>query len=178
MERKLIDYLPLFIQRYAEIGTIMDAEQVNVEKAWEDSENVMNDQFVTTATGNGIKRWEAILEITPKATYTLDERKFNIIARLNEQLPYTVASLKSALTSLCGEGGFLLKLEPDKYNLMVKLSLSNANNIEAVHNLLDKMVPANIVKDVSTFNTHNILSSFTHTQLSTYSYKGVREEVL
>lgn len=178
MERKLIDYLPIFIQNYAEIKAIMDAEQISIESAWIAAENVMNDQFVTESTENGVKRWERILSITPKATFTLDERKFNILARLNEQLPYTLESLKSALTMLCGSDGYVLKLDTDRYSLIVKLALANENNIDAVVGLLDKMIPANIVKNVELFNTHSILGGFTHGQLATHTHKEVREEIL
>ena len=178
MDRKLIDYLPIFIQNYAEIKAIMDAEQISIESAWIDAENVMNDQFVTEATENGVMRWERILSITPKAVYTLDERKFNILARLNEQLPYTIESLKAALTTLCGSDGYVLKLDTDKYSLLVKLALANENNVEAVVRLLNKIVPANIVKKVMLFNTHTILGEFTHEHLAKYTYKDVREEIL
>ena len=178
MDRKLIDYLPTFIQGYAEIGAIMDTEQVGVEKTWVNAENVMNDQFVFEATENGIKRWESILGIIPKATYTLDERRFNIIARLNEQLPYTMESLHIALRLLCGEGGYALNIDTDSYTLTVKLALENENNVESVIALLYKMIPANMERYVGVFNTHLILNAFTHEQLSAYTHKQVREEVL
>lgn len=178
MDRKLIDYLPIFVQDYKEIKAIMDAEQHSVEGTWNDAENVMSDQFILDATENGVKRWESILGITPKITYTLEERKFNILARLNEQLPYTLDSLKRVLTSLCGETGYTLKLNADEYELVVKLALGNENNIEAVNRLLKKMIPANIVTAVDLFNTHIMLASYTHEQLSNYTHKAVREEIL
>lgn len=178
MDRLLIDYLPSFVQEYKEIKAIMDAEQVSVETAWNDAENVLADQFVQDATENGVKRYEKLLGITPKATYTLDERKFNILARMNEQLPYTMESLNKSLRSLCGEDGYFLKLETDSYEMTVKLALSNENNMEAVKELLYKMVPANIVQHVGMFNTHSILSSFTHEQLAVYTHQQLREEVL
>lgn len=178
MERKLIDYLPIYVQSFAEIRAIMNAEQISVETTWTGAENVMNDQFITLATENGVKRWESILGITPKANFTLDERKFLILARLNEQLPYTKESLESALTSLCGADGYTLKIDSDKYEMVVKLALDNENNVSAVVDLLDKMIPANIVKNVMLFNTNLILADFTHEQLATYTHKELREEIL
>ena len=178
MDRKLIDYLPVFIQEYAEIKAIIDAEQVDVVETWIDIESVMNDQFIRDATENGVKRWEAILKITPKATYTLDERKFNILTRLNEQLPFTIESLKRALTSMCGEDGYTLKLDHKKYVLAIKLSLLNENNIETIKQLLKRMVPANIIISVSLFNTHSMVGEFTHGQLTELTHKQVREEMI
>lgn len=178
MERKLIDYLPLCIQDFAEISAVMNSEQDYIEKAWEDVDDVMNNQFVVDATEDGVKRWESILNISPKANYTLDERKFNILTRLNEQLPYTLDALKSMLSSLCGSDGYALKIDNDKYTLIVKLALSNENNFEMVEALLDKVVPANIVKTVLTFNSHYMLSGFTHEQLTAFTHKELREEIL
>lgn len=178
MDRKLIDYLPLFVQDYAEIRAIMNAEQVDVVSGWEKAENVMNDQFILDATENGVKRWESILGIIPKATFTMDERKFQILSRLNWRLPYTLESLKMTLTALCGEDGYSLKLDTDKYELTVKLALSNENKIEAVSELLYNIIPANLVSAVGMFNTHSILADFTHAQLAQHTQKEVREEVL
>ena len=177
MDRKLIDYLPIFVQNYAEIRAIMDSEQVDVVNVWVNADNVMNDQFVTEATENGIKRWEAILDIVPKTTYTLDERKFTILARLNEQLPYTVESLKVALTSLCGIDGYVVEMHPDEYEILVKLGLANKKNYDDVCRLLDKMIPANIVKTVVLlYNSNEKLRTLTHGQLALYTHKWIREE--
>lgn len=178
MDRKLIDYLPPFIQGYKEIKAIMDTEQVDAEKAWTDAENVLADQFVQDATENGVSRYEKILGIVPKGTYTLDDRKFNILARLNEQLPYTLESLESALISLCGEDGYTVKLDTDAYTLTVKLALANEHNVEAVESLLKKMIPANLVRNVRLFNTYTLLADLTYEQLASYTYKELREEIV
>ena len=174
----MIEYLPLFMREFAELKAIMNAEQVTVEKSWVDADNVFADQFVQDATEKGVARYEKILGIKPKATYTLEERKFNILARMNEQLPYTVDQLHSSLTSLCGEEGYTLTMDHATYTLVVKLALGNENNVEAVIELLDKMTPANIVKKVLMFNTHLLLSGYTHEQLAAFTHKQVREEVI
>lgn len=178
LDRKLIDYLPLFVQEYAEIKEIMRAEQMAVVKAWADAEDAMNDQFILGATENGVNRWERILKITPKATFTLDERKFQILAHWNKKLPYTLEVLKYALDTLCGQDGYMLKLDPDRYKLIVKLALENENNMDAVRDLLENMVPANIICSIQMFNTQDILVDFTHGQLKNWTHDGLRKEVL
>ena len=163
---------------FNEIKAIMNTEQVGFDNVWISSDEVMNNQFVTQATEGGVARYEQILGITPKATYTLEERKFQVLARMNEQLPYTMKQLHSSLGSLCGEDGYTLKLDYDTYTLGVKLGLANENNVQAVVELLDKMTPANIVKKVMLFNTHLILADFTHEQLAAFTHKELREAVL
>ena len=178
MERRLIDYLPMYVQEYKEISAIMESEQEVVENTWDDANNVMNDQFVVDATESGVKRYEKILSIKPKAIYDLNERKFNILARLNEQLPYTVETLKNVLTALCGKDGYMLKVDHNNYAVLVKLSLSNEHNLEAVEQLLDKILPANLLRTVTTFNAHGMISDYTHGQLAAFTHKELREGVL
>lgn len=178
MDRKLIDYLPPFIQEYKEIKAIMDAEQFTCEQTWSDAENVLADQFIQDATENGISRYEKILGITSKPTYTLEERRFNIITKINKQIPYTMESVEKALTSLCGEDGYTMQLDLNDYKLHVKLDLSNENNFNAVCEMLDNMIPANIVRNVILYNTNAILANHTYEELSAYTYDGLRKELV
>lgn len=178
MDRRLIDYLPPFVQEYREVKAIMDAEQISTETAWADAENVLADQFVQEATEKGIARYEKILNIIPKGNYTLDERKFNVLAKMNEQLPYTEAQLKSSLAALCGEEGYFLKIDANDYTVTVKLVLANENNIESVKELLYKMLPANMKYTVMMFNTYSILNLYTHGQLNAFTHKEVREALI
>lgn len=178
MVRELIDYLPPFVQGYREIKIIMDAEQITAETTWTDAKKVLLDQFVQDATENGVSRYEKIMKIVPKGNSTLDERKFNILARMNEQLPFTLQQLHNSLTALCGKGGYALQLDTDAYIITIKLALFNENNIEAVEALLHKMLPANIKCIIKLFNTHGILKMHTHNQMGAYTHKEVREAVL
>lgn len=148
MERKIIDYLPPYLTVYKEIKAIMEAEQPEFEIVWPQAENVLNDQFVSDSSTIGIERMEKILGIIPKKTDTLDERKFRILVKLNEQLPYTLPVLKQQLKRMCGENGYRLILSADKYLLNVKLALGNENNYQDVCDMLRRVVPANMVISV------------------------------
>lgn len=178
MDRKIIDYLPPYLTTYKEIRAIMDAEQPEFELAWSYAEDTLNNQFVQDSSLTGILRMEAILGIVPKETDTLDERKFRILVKLNEQLPYTLPVLEEQLKRMCGENGYKVILSADKYLLNVKLALSNESNYQDVCEMLRRVVPANMIMSVRMFNTHEILSHYTHAQLSAYTHKQVREEVL
>lgn len=178
MERKLVEYLPSFIGRYKEMSAIMEAEQTEFELAWENAEMVLADQFVETATVNGVKRWEKIFHITPKATDTLEERRFRILSKMNEQPPYTLEALKKTLNIMLGEKGYTLYLDAEKHELTVRLALGNETNYTTVVELLDKILPANIARSISMFNTYQMLSTYTHGELAQYTYDEVRKEAL
>lgn len=178
MERNMIEYLPPFVQRFKEVAAIMNTEQQEFDLAWQNAENTLADQFVTTATVNGVKRWEKIFGIIPKASDALEERRFVILSKMNEQPPYTMEALKSVLNTLCGEDGYSIHLNTDKYELTVKLALSNEKNYATVMDLLDRILPANLVRKISMYNTYSILSEFTHKQLANYTHDELRKDVI
>lgn len=177
-DRLLSDYLPPFLQEFHETKQIMNAEQSEVDGLWDSCENTLDDMFISYATENGVKRWEKIVGITPKDTDTLDERKFRILTKMNQELPYTITKLKESLTVLCGEGGFEIDLQPSNYYIKVKLALANENNYQDVVDLLMKVIPANLIQAVRImYNGHKILGKSTHAELTAYTHEILRNEV-
>lgn len=177
-DRKLINYLPHFMQVYREIATIMETEQVEVDRLWSEVENALSDQFILEATEHGVKRWESMFGISPKDTDTLDERKFRILTNLNQELPYTVRKLEQALTTLCGVGNYSVEVKSAEYHVEVTLGIANRSNYEEVVNVMKKMIPANMTYAVQImFNKNNVLSKFTHAEMTAYTHEQLRSEV-
>ena len=178
--RKLIDYLPEFLKSIKEYKAILtDAVQPEMVELNAAIDNAMNDQFIMDATENGVSRWEKMLSIVPRASQSLDDRKFVILTRMNEQLPYTMTSLKKRLESLCGKNGYSVELDADQCLLTVRVALAAQNAFKAVCELLEEVVPANMVIDVSLlYNKNQTLSVYTHGQLSAYTHEELRNEVV
>lgn len=182
MAERIIDiseYYPSTVEELKQFIKIAEAENPEIIQIWKESENVLNDQFIYTAGENGIKRWEKILKITPKGTDTFDDRRFIIISRLNEKLPYTFTILKNLLSNLCGENGFTAELIHNDYKLIVRIALSRKSNYNEVDSLLKRITPANLIIDLSLmYNQHKILKPYTHRKLKIYTHRDLREEVL
>ena len=177
-DRFLIDYLPQYMQDYMEIANIMGTEQPEIDKLWGSIEAAFSDQFIMDASAYGVARWESMLKISPKDTDTLDERKFRILSRLNQELPYTMNRLKEVLTNLCGADGFTIELYENQYHIEIKLAVGNGNNYGEVQNLLNKMIPANMTQYIQVmYNTHFALKNLTHRYLSAFTHDQVRNEV-
>lgn len=178
-DRRLIDYIPHIIRDVREYKAIMnDAEQPEMVASWKALDDALNDQFIVDATEYGVSRWEKILGIVPKATSTLDERKFTILIRINEQLPFTITTLKEQLKSLCGADGYVVQLLANDYILIVKVALVAVQNYNDVKQLLNRTVPANLVIQLSIiYNTHEVLHAFTHGELRAYTHYQLRNEV-
>lgn len=179
MDRNLIDYLPQVLKEVRELKLLLQSEQVEIANLWGSIDNALNDQFVIDATEYGVERWEKILGIIPKATEPLDARKFRILTRLNEQLPYTMRSLKQQLEALCGKDGYSIELYNDTYTIEVKVNLIAKSNFDDVDALLQRVVPANMVIDLSLlYNQHLTLGQFTHSQLGQHTHYDLRNEVI
>lgn len=179
MERKLIEYLPDVVRDYAEFQGLTAGEQPEFEQVWDQADELLENQFILTAGNLGLSRWEKILGVVPKATDTLDDRRFRILARLNEELPYTVPQLRNILKMLCGEGNFSAEIETGTYELTVKIGLAAKSNFRDVETLLGRISPENLIINLSQlYNAHARLNQFTHAQLAAYSYYDLRNEVL
>lgn len=178
-EINLLEYLPGVLREIKEFRALTEAENPEILKLWDGLESVLNDQFVNESTLNGVKRWESILGIKPMDTDSLDDRKFIILSRLNEQLPYTYKGLEDQLQLLCGNDGYKLIADSNVYTLTVKVALTAKKKFSEVGNLLDRVVPCNIlVTLLIIYNQYMTLGEYTYEDLEQRTYEQLREEVL
>ena len=67
MTRSLMSYLPYVLRDYTEIQAILVGQQPELDQVWEAAESLLENQFIVSAEGLGLGRWEKILGITPRA---------------------------------------------------------------------------------------------------------------
>ena len=177
-EVNLLGYWMPILRNLKEFKEIANAEEPEILLLLEAINRTIANMFIETADEDGIKRFENIMGIIPDAGDTLETRRYRVLIKWTDQLPYTEEALKDLLEVLCGEDGYVLKPDYDNYEIMVKLALGNESVVAEVEALLDRVIPANLVKQVLLFNTHAILGGFTHAELRKYTHKEVREEIL
>lgn len=172
-------YWPDVIKNAREFKQISDAENPEFNILQEESQNIMNDQFVLDSTINGVNRREKTFKIIPKTSETLDERKFRLLARMNEDIPFTVPNLHNQLKNLCGEDGYSLTILNNDFTVIVKVALVSKNNFNSVQELLERVIPQNMIIDcILMYNQHLTLANYTHNQLATMTHNFIRNEVL
>lgn len=170
-------YFPDLLKEVKEFQKLAEAENPELLFLWDELEQALDNQFIDTATKTGVARRERMLKITPKATETLAERKFRLMARYNENLPYTLRTLQSQLSILCGEKGYRLEINYGAFSLKAKLELTNKKNVEAVGEMLERIVPMNMLLTVELlYNQHQELRQLTHGAMRAYTHDGLREE--
>ena len=176
---KIMDLWPPIMQELMEFQKIAEIEEPFFEQLKQEIQNIVDDQFIQTATEKGIARRERMLKISPFADDTLETRRFRVQGVWNDKLPYTYRVLLERLDSLCGPDGYVMELNAGEYSLNIKIELTRKRMFDEVVRFTRQMVPANIVITVELrYNQHLTLAYFTHEQLSQYTHNQLRNEVI
>ena len=175
----IVEYIPPVVKNIREVRNICHSIDKELERMSNAYMLTYDNQFFDTMDDNTCTRWENMMRIEFDSTYTLEERRARIKSRFVEQLPYTKTTIKHILTTICGEGGFLLDINNEAFTVTIKIGLANKNTFNDVCDMISRIIPANMILDVSIlYNTHETLSQFTHETLSNYTHKQLREEVI
>lgn len=179
LDRKLIDYLPPVLQQTREMQAVMEGEQPAVAGLWDAWKTVLDALFVRYANEQGLARWERMLGIRPRGTDSMEVRRVAVLARLNEQLPFTERTLRLMLDGVCGPGGYTLEIIYSEYRVFVRVHLWEKRAMDEAAALLGRVVPANMVIDLGLrYNTHRMLRPRLHRMLRGTTHRALREEVL
>lgn len=173
------DYWIKELQNIKEFQEIADAEDIEIAELKTEITSMLDDQFIQTATMNGIARREKMLKMQPFADDTINSRKFRIQSRWNDKLPYTFKQLLNKLNNLVGDDGYIIALNNLEYIIHININLGQKRMINDVNTVVRNIAPANLIITVELqYNRHIDLAAFTHQQLSGKTHQQLREEVL
>ncbi len=176
---QVCDYYPDTVKELREFKAIAKAHDGALENINDGLKKVFDEQFVLRCDEDGIYAYEKIVGIKNSGNVGLDVRKVRVIAKLSENIPYTIKSLESYLSVLCGDGGFVLEREVSEFSVSVGLNLESKKNLKEAVELLERALPMNMVYDVYLiYNRWWELSSFKWGELVQKSWADVREEEL
>jgi hypothetical protein len=162
-----------------EFKEIAKAEEPEIRLLLEAMDRALNNLYIESADEYGIQRFEKLLSLYPEAEDTLEERRFRVQTKWNDQIPYTEMELKDRLNSLCGAGGYSLEISYSEYKLAVLVALKNKALLPMVSDLLDRLVPCNMVVTLDLmYNIYDWLTKATYGGLSTYTYEELKSETI
>ena len=175
----LLEYLPDYLKNVSELKRICATEDEEMQIVEQIHDKLVDVCFLSSCSKTGIRRYEKMLKVIPLESDTLEDRRFRLLSKWNNAIPYNYAYLVQQLILLCGENGYKLVLDIEKYTMTVKVALISKNMMESVKALLEQVVPCNILLEVGLlYNTYQFLEAYTYEQLGTYTYGDLREEVL
>jgi hypothetical protein len=157
MSDRILQYLPGFyreIEDFVELDKTESAELDAMESA---VQQMLNDQFVMTASAAGIKRREKMLGIQANpATESLEFRRARIINRYSLKPPFTSRFLQEQLDRLVGPGRTLVEVDPVNFLLTITVAIQDAELFREVEHTVKQIKPANIVYQQNTALNDNI----------------------
>lgn len=142
-EIDIFRYFPVLMQKIKQFQAVSEGENPEFRRLFESMEQTLNRAFIEESDEAGLRRWERALELPSNGD--LDARRFCILARMNQKLPYTMTILKQQMELLCGPDGYSVELRPDEYTLQVKLIFLAIQKLAAVQEYLERIKPANIL---------------------------------
>ena len=172
----IYSYFPPVVAEMEEIKHISNAltnEFIRLQRARDET---YKNQYVSTLEPSGCKRWETMLNIPSKQTDSLETRRMRIASQIVSEIPYTKETLKSILTNICGDTGYLLDIDHDNLKVTVKLELTVKEQQKILESTLGNIIPANMILDVSLrYRTHEEVAKYTHEQLASYTHREIQE---
>lgn len=147
-EVHLIEHYPDYFKENDQIIAICDAADPEFNLFRQRAIRALNNQIVGTSDEYGIRSYEELVGIIPDPSLSLKERKAQVLARMNETLPYTEIRLQRMLAAIVGWGNF--KYSRDGAHVHVELMTGDSESTKAVYQLLQRVLPLNLYFDVTT----------------------------
>ena len=141
---KLERYYPNVIANADEFRQLSVLENDEFKTIWQSNCKWFYNTFVYKADLQGIKRWEDMLNLTSKSTETLEDRRINILIKLNSMLPYTIRRLQQILDIRYGENN-AIATTTKKYELLIDFNDETELVASSMRAILRCIIPANLI---------------------------------
>lgn len=141
-------YLPLWLQNMQQMDELLTAESKELDRLHNALEEYIRELSLSTAN-DLLARYEKMFDLTGDGL-TQEERRKNLIAKLNAR--YT-ASRQSIYNELTAMTGLPVEIEehPEQYLFLVNIVQSNLSDafVAAIRSYLDMIKPAHIAYDLT-----------------------------
>ena len=142
----LLSYWMPTLKMLKEFKEIAKTEEPELEYLLQEMEKVLANMFIDTADVYGIKQFEDMMGLYPAEGESLETRRFNVLVKWNDKVPYTEKELYNRLESLCGGAEYFgINTDYANYLLEITTHLGVAGAFDAVCELLANMIPCNLV---------------------------------
>lgn len=149
---KLINYIPMFLQNVREFNIIANIEDVEIEKLNAEIEKILKESIVVNAESYGLKRYEKIYNIE-NSSNDLIARRFNILSKINNKIPYTYNWLINKLNNTIGKDNYIVNLDYKKQELNIEILALFENIAIMLHKDLREQLSASLQLTVNLFQT-------------------------
>lgn len=145
-EVHLVDYLPDYFKENQEAVAFCEAADPEFNLFRRLAKQSLDNQSILTCDEQAMSDFEREFGIVPDPSLPLEERRIQVLAKMNETLPYTEIRLQRMLAAIVGWGHFKYKRE----GAYVKVDLDDTcmNALKPVYQMLERILPLNLYYDV------------------------------
>lgn len=166
---------PEIIKNIPDIKQIYDINEMQGDTLDQTVEQIDSDMNIDEMDASTVERWETILKIVPARSDMLDVRRFRIKTKITDSMPYTYRALERKLDDMCA-GAYDIVIDRINQSIKVNLGLASQKKINDVMNMLEEMVPLDMIIDTSVlYNAHGYLAQYPHCILAQFTHKELRE---
>ena len=161
---RLNKYLPDFVSNIREFQELDKALTPELDELNHTIQQIQQNQFVETANHEGLSYYERMLKIRPDKD--MEVRRFNILAKFNATIPFTMRWLQNTLNSTIGKGSYLLDLDHVNYTLTISIMKHKEHLITHLTQELEDKLPAHLILVINVLSPIN-LSHYVGTYIQT-----------
>ena len=158
-EVDLLSYLPEYMKEYREMKCLMMAEDPDVQKAEDATEDVKNNQFIQSCDIRWISMFERMVGILPDPLASIEERRRRVLEKWRAAAPYNYAGLIRQLNGLCWKEGYAIRPDFPEYKIEILVTLVEQGQIRDLEWICETYIPANM--DVRITNKMKAYQSLT-----------------
>ncbi len=167
---------PPYLQEKLEMQELAETLNLSLKELYAAMDKAYRNFFVMTADEDGLARFEDYYGIQPRNDSTLEDRRLEILAKMQTRLPYTKRMLNQLLKALLGEDMYTLEIKTSEYLVKVTVELRRKNQVQSVADLLRRVIPANMNYEILIrYNQYYMLTKFTYEELAAYTCDEVKE---
>lgn len=155
--KKLIEYLPDFMQKFSEIKELMRVTNIESDQIYPLIGKNLDEAFIEDCSEYGIRKYENCLHIIPDESETLETRKLRVLMRWYDYAPYTFRVLVNKLNMICGVNNYDLQVDFENYHFKIITELGTYGSIDELAHMFESILPENIFYE--SVNTLNIEST-------------------
>ena len=140
MQKSIIEHYPPVLQKIKEIQQIAKAEDLEFEKLGLSAAKVLQNMFLSTATEEGVARFESMLGIAAEAGQSLEKRKEHIRYMTNRR-KMSLSELENMLASYSKS----VELIPDYNRQELEILVGEwVDSLKMIYHVSDEILPLQI----------------------------------
>ena len=171
-------YEPKVVQNNDEMNNLYGVHKQEVERLHGSLNQMRLNAYIQTMDIKHIRLWEKILKIKVDDSYTLQQRRSNVLNTLLFKPPFTRQRLNDILYNIWGKGNYQFEIFPDDFRVIIDVDTFDPVIYLQFRKLVRRIIPANMYLIFSiqyTYlflqrnKTYNQLQELTYQELSQYN---------